>query len=144
MKVVVCSCVEELHQRIDTSQLPSELGGHLSYHHQEWIDTRVVSAFIHFLAFSTHSSAIIIENTSSIVETFKQILHNSDTLDFLKRTGCFFIGPDAFIHFNSHFIWFWKVSRSLNMFILYIFMNCLDRCESHKSAVWQTLPCLLE
>jgi len=40
-KVVVCSCVEELHQRIDTSQLPSELGGHLSYHHQEWIDTRV-------------------------------------------------------------------------------------------------------
>lgn len=44
LQVVVCSCLEELHQRIDTSQLQSELGGYLPYHHQEWIDTRVVSA----------------------------------------------------------------------------------------------------
>jgi len=41
-KVVVCSCLEELHQRIDTSQLTSELGGSLFYSHQEWIDTRMV------------------------------------------------------------------------------------------------------
>ncbi|KZS15196.1 putative Guanine nucleotide exchange factor DBS [Daphnia magna] len=40
-KVVVCSCLDELHQRIDSSQLTIELGGCLFYDHQEWIDTRV-------------------------------------------------------------------------------------------------------
>ncbi|EFX81870.1 hypothetical protein DAPPUDRAFT_21042, partial [Daphnia pulex] len=40
-KVVVCSCLDELHQRIDASQLTIELGGCLFYNHQEWIDTRV-------------------------------------------------------------------------------------------------------
>lgn len=42
LQVVVCSCPEELHQRIETSQLTSELGGSLFYNHQEWIDTRLV------------------------------------------------------------------------------------------------------
>lgn len=42
IQVVICSCLEELHQRIDVNQLTSELGGCLFYHHQEWIDTRVV------------------------------------------------------------------------------------------------------
>ena len=41
-KVVVCSCLNELHQWIDVTQLTTELGGTLPYHHQEWIDTRVV------------------------------------------------------------------------------------------------------
>lgn len=41
--MVVCSCLDELHQRIDASQLTIELGGCLFYNHQEWIDTRVVS-----------------------------------------------------------------------------------------------------
>ena len=44
-QVVICSCLDELHQRIDASQLTTELGGCLFYNHIEWIDTRVVSSF---------------------------------------------------------------------------------------------------
>lgn len=42
--MVVCASVEELHGRVDASQLTPELGGYLFYSHQEWVDTRVVGS----------------------------------------------------------------------------------------------------
>ncbi|XP_026472684.1 guanine nucleotide exchange factor DBS-like isoform X2 [Ctenocephalides felis] len=40
-RVEVCSCLEELHEFIDKSQLTSDLGGDLKYSHIEWIQQRI-------------------------------------------------------------------------------------------------------
>jgi hypothetical protein len=43
LQVVVCNCVEELHENVEKSQLTADLGGEIPYSHQEWIQQRVVS-----------------------------------------------------------------------------------------------------
>ncbi|KAI5754852.1 hypothetical protein M8J77_012072 [Diaphorina citri] len=40
-KLVICSCVEELHQYIDKSELTAEYGGDLVYCHHHWIQQRI-------------------------------------------------------------------------------------------------------
>lgn len=40
-RVVVCNCVEELHDNVEKSQLTADLGGEIPYCHQEWIQQRV-------------------------------------------------------------------------------------------------------
>ncbi|XP_046961599.1 guanine nucleotide exchange factor DBS-like isoform X4 [Vanessa cardui] len=40
-RVLVCSCVEELYEHFDRSQLTSDLGGELQYSHSEWIQQRI-------------------------------------------------------------------------------------------------------
>ncbi|XP_065576219.1 guanine nucleotide exchange factor DBS-like isoform X3 [Artemia franciscana] len=40
-KVVICSCLEDLHNHVDPTQLSSEFGGSLKYNHEEWIDVRM-------------------------------------------------------------------------------------------------------
>ena len=42
-QVVVCNCVVDLHEYIDKNQLTEDLDGCIAYHHEEWIDQRVVS-----------------------------------------------------------------------------------------------------
>jgi hypothetical protein len=42
VQVVVCNCVEELHENVEKSQLTADLGGEIPYCHQEWIQQRVV------------------------------------------------------------------------------------------------------
>lgn len=39
----MCSCVEELHENVEKSQLTADLGGEIPYCHQEWLQQRVVS-----------------------------------------------------------------------------------------------------
>ena len=41
--MVVCNCVEELHENVEKSQLTADLGGEIPYCHQEWLQQRVVS-----------------------------------------------------------------------------------------------------
>jgi hypothetical protein len=43
VQVVVCNCVEELHENVEKSQLTADLGGEIPYCHQEWLQQRVVS-----------------------------------------------------------------------------------------------------
>ncbi|KAL1123668.1 hypothetical protein AAG570_002744, partial [Ranatra chinensis] len=45
-KVVICSCVEELHQYLDRKELTTELDGTMPYCHQQWIQQRI--ALEHF------------------------------------------------------------------------------------------------
>ncbi|KAJ0182717.1 hypothetical protein K1T71_002086 [Dendrolimus kikuchii] len=40
-KVLVCSCVDELYEHFDRSQLTPDLGGELQYSHSEWIQQRI-------------------------------------------------------------------------------------------------------
>ncbi|XP_045524670.1 guanine nucleotide exchange factor DBS-like isoform X2 [Pieris brassicae] len=40
-RVLVCSCVEELYEHFDRSQLTPDLGGELQYSHSEWIQQRI-------------------------------------------------------------------------------------------------------
>ncbi|XP_054266389.1 guanine nucleotide exchange factor DBS-like [Macrosteles quadrilineatus] len=40
-KVVVCSCVEELHQYVDKSELTTDLEGTMPYSHSHWIQQRI-------------------------------------------------------------------------------------------------------
>ncbi|XP_046383423.1 guanine nucleotide exchange factor DBS-like [Ischnura elegans] len=40
-KVVVCDCVEELHEYIEKNQLTKDLDGCIPYNHEEWIEQRV-------------------------------------------------------------------------------------------------------
>ena len=42
-KVLVLSCIDDLHCHVDKTQLTVELGGTLLYDHQEWIQHRAVS-----------------------------------------------------------------------------------------------------
>lgn len=48
-RVEVCSCLEELHEFIDKSQLTSDLGGDLKYSHIEWIQQRIVRNIINYM-----------------------------------------------------------------------------------------------
>ncbi|XP_022248440.1 guanine nucleotide exchange factor DBS-like isoform X2 [Limulus polyphemus] len=41
-KLIVCSTVDELHEHLDPSQLTQDLGGTISYSHDEWIEQRMV------------------------------------------------------------------------------------------------------
>ncbi|XP_076349568.1 guanine nucleotide exchange factor DBS-like isoform X5 [Tachypleus tridentatus] len=41
-KLIVCSTVDELHEHLDPSQLTEDLGGTISYNHDEWIEQRMV------------------------------------------------------------------------------------------------------
>lgn len=43
-QVVICNSIEELHQYLDKSELNSDLSGDLPYHHEEWIQQRIVSS----------------------------------------------------------------------------------------------------
>ena len=45
VQVVMFSSVEELHAHIDRDQLTEDVGGTLSYNHQEWIQHRAVSSY---------------------------------------------------------------------------------------------------
>ncbi|XP_068627026.1 guanine nucleotide exchange factor DBS-like isoform X5 [Battus philenor] len=40
-RVLVCSCIEELYEHFDRSQLTPDLGGELQYSHSEWIQQRI-------------------------------------------------------------------------------------------------------
>ncbi|KAF6212795.1 hypothetical protein GE061_010504 [Apolygus lucorum] len=40
-KVIVCSCVEDLHQCIDRVELTTDMDGTLPYHHKQWIKQRI-------------------------------------------------------------------------------------------------------
>ncbi|CAH0724629.1 unnamed protein product, partial [Brenthis ino] len=40
-RVLVCSCVDELYEHFDRSQLTPDLGGELQYSHSEWIQQRI-------------------------------------------------------------------------------------------------------
>ncbi|XP_069362946.1 guanine nucleotide exchange factor DBS-like isoform X3 [Maniola hyperantus] len=40
-RVLVCSCLEELYEHFDRSQLTPDLGGELQYSHSEWIQQRI-------------------------------------------------------------------------------------------------------
>ncbi|KAG1682081.1 Guanine nucleotide exchange factor DBS [Nymphon striatum] len=40
-KVIVCNCIEELHQYIDNEQLTQDLGGSIVYSNDEWIEHRL-------------------------------------------------------------------------------------------------------
>jgi len=40
-RVVVCGTVEELHQHLDRSELPTDLGGEMVYSHDTWIQQRI-------------------------------------------------------------------------------------------------------
>lgn len=48
-RVEVCSCLEELHEFIDKSQLTSDLGGDLKYSHIEWIQQRIVRKIMKYM-----------------------------------------------------------------------------------------------
>ncbi|XP_075216691.1 guanine nucleotide exchange factor DBS-like isoform X2 [Lycorma delicatula] len=40
-KVVICSCVEELHQFVERNELTADLDGDMPYSHQQWIEQRI-------------------------------------------------------------------------------------------------------
>lgn len=41
-QVIVCSCLEELYEHIEPCELTPDLGGDLEYHHEQWLQQRVV------------------------------------------------------------------------------------------------------
>uniref|UniRef100_T1JN60 Guanine nucleotide exchange factor DBS n=1 Tax=Strigamia maritima TaxID=126957 RepID=T1JN60_STRMM len=40
-KVVICNCIEELHEHLDKNQLTRDLDGCIPYNHEEWIEQRI-------------------------------------------------------------------------------------------------------
>ncbi|RZF49087.1 hypothetical protein LSTR_LSTR008373 [Laodelphax striatellus] len=69
-RVVVCGCVEELHQFIEKSELTADLDGSMPYSHQQWIEQRIALE-----QFSCQTKAV-----SQSLDSFTQRLRDS-TLD---------------------------------------------------------------
>ncbi|XP_069678460.1 guanine nucleotide exchange factor DBS [Periplaneta americana] len=66
-RVVVCNCVEELHENVEKSQLTADLGGEIPYCHQEWIQQRV--ALEKFSCNTQEVSAALDSFTQSLQDT---------------------------------------------------------------------------
>ncbi|KAJ4435473.1 hypothetical protein ANN_18089 [Periplaneta americana] len=67
VQVVVCNCVEELHENVEKSQLTADLGGEIPYCHQEWIQQRV--ALEKFSCNTQEVSAALDSFTQSLQDT---------------------------------------------------------------------------
>ncbi|XP_067010975.1 guanine nucleotide exchange factor DBS [Anabrus simplex] len=66
-RVVVCNCLEELHENVDKGQLTPELGGQITYCHQEWIQQRM--ALEKFSCNTQEVSAALDSFTQSLQDT---------------------------------------------------------------------------
>ncbi|GLH15336.1 Uncharacterized protein GBIM_19803 [Gryllus bimaculatus] len=83
-KVVVCNCIEELHENIDKSQLTPDLGGQITYCHQEWIQQRM--ALEKFSCNTQEVSAALDSFTQSLQDT--EFPNDVDaTQELLKSQG---------------------------------------------------------
>lgn len=83
-KVIVCNCVEDLHEYIDKGQLTPDLGGEINYNHEEWIQQRLALE-----KFSCNTQEV-----SDALDTFTQRLQDTEfpndvnaTQQLLKTQG---------------------------------------------------------
>ncbi|XP_054708751.1 LOW QUALITY PROTEIN: guanine nucleotide exchange factor DBS-like [Uloborus diversus] len=83
-KVVVCSTIEELHCHIDISQLTSDLGGTISYDHNEWIQQRTAVE-----KFSKNTSEVSVTLQAMITQWQASVLPNdpSSTSALIEEHG---------------------------------------------------------
>lgn len=80
--MVVCSCLEELHEYIEPNQLTSAFEGTLTYSHEEWIQQRLA---LEKFSNSTKEVSMALDNFTRIlqltefpndVEATQELLHS--------------------------------------------------------------------
>lgn len=78
VQVIVCNCIEDLHQYVDKKELTTDLDGNMPYCHQHWIQQRIVSILSYLSCFDSENPQINFHVCIYILQVINLLAYHSN------------------------------------------------------------------